>query len=327
MNQWIQVLSRDSSILRVSLTDPSKMDLTVFEKMANDDFCLRCVLDDSQKGIIAYSVENLINLKDFLEQVTFEKKEGYLFLKKLFECAISVNRNKPVLFDPSFVFVSPYGDTFYFLVVPLVLDEWLFQKNQILSWVQYLIEHFKTTTAYEILGFMIRFSQSEEFSLPNLISGLENVKHHYYPLKKRWSFFKEKEGFRLKEPVSNLYYGNLHFIKTSKEEHDDNKTQLIGQTNTTKAYLKETKTGKMYDLVTENVLIGRLVSCDIRLPDESISLKHAMILCENERYYIKDLKSLNKTYLNDKQVIRKMRLHNNMKLRLGTMEFTFIQDE
>ena len=176
------------------------MDLTVFEKMAGDDYCLRCVLDDRQKGVIAYSVENLINLKDFLEQVIFEKKEGYFFLKKLFECAISVNRNKPVLFDPSFVFVSPYGDTFYFLVVPLVLDEWMFQKTQVVSWVQYLIEHFKTTTAYEILGFMIRFCQSEEFSLPNLISGLENVKRNYYPLK-RWVILQRKrESFRLKEP-------------------------------------------------------------------------------------------------------------------------------
>ncbi|MBM6678245.1 FHA domain-containing protein [Faecalicoccus pleomorphus] len=326
MNQWIQVLSQDSSILKVALKDPSKMDLTVFEKMAGDDYCLRCVLDDRQKGVIAYSVENLINLKDFLEQVIFEKKEGYFFLKKLFECAISVNRNKPVLFDPSFVFVSPYGDTFYFLVVPLVLDEWMFQKTQVVSWVQYLIEHFKTTTAYEILGFMIRFCQSEEFSLPNLISGLENVKRNYYPLK-RWAFFKERESFRLKEPVSTLYYAKMRFVPDTQTLPVENKTQLIGQVNTTKAYLEEKETGKKYDLQTESVLIGRLVSCDIRLPDESISLKHALILCENERYYIKDLKSLNRTFLNDKQVIRKMRLHDGMKLTLGSVDFIFRQDE
>ena len=53
MNQWIQVLSQDSSILKVALKDPSKMDLTVFEKMAGDDYCLRCVLDERQTGVIA----------------------------------------------------------------------------------------------------------------------------------------------------------------------------------------------------------------------------------------------------------------------------------
>ena len=30
--------------------------------------------------------------------------------------------------------------------------------------------------------------------------------------------------------------------------------------------------------------------CDVRLQDISVSLKHAKIVCENDRYYIQDLK-------------------------------------
>lgn len=322
MNDWIQIVSQNGSILKCVLKKPEKMDLTIFEKMANDEFCLRCVLDDPIQGTIQYAIDDLICLKDFLEQITFEKEEGYLFLNRLFECAISVNRNKPVLFDPSYVFVSPYGDTFYFLVVPLEVEEWLFQKDVIQDWVQYLIHHFQTTSAYEILGFMIRFLQSAEFSLPNLILGLDNLKKIHYPSKKRWFFSEKQESFRLKEPVK--VYGKVLFSKSPVEKvEEDNKTQLIGPLNASMAFLEESQTHKRHKLALESMLIGRMVSCDIRLLDDSISLKHAQILCENDRYYIKDLKSLNKTYLNGKQVIRKMRLKEGMCLRLGNVEMIF----
>lgn len=78
-----------------------------------------------------------------------------------------------------------------------------------------------------------------------------------------------------------------------------------------------------YSLANEINLIGRAMSCDVRFQDSSVSLKHAKIICENERYYIQDLKSTNKTFLNDKEVKRKMRLKDGMHIRFGDVECEF----
>ena len=67
-----------------------------------------------------------------------------------------------------------------------------------------------------------------------------------------------------------------------------------------------------YALSNEINLVGRAMICDVRLQDISVSLKHAKIVCENDRYYIQDLKSTNKTYLK-----------NGMKVRFGDVECEF----
>ncbi len=321
LNDWIRVLSKNPSVLETILNDPMKLDLSVFDKMAHDDFSLRSALHDPKRGIIHYSIEGLVSLEDFLNQVTFEDREGYLFLDQLFETAIAVNRNKPVLFDPSYVFVSPYGDKFYFLVVPIMLEEWMFQKEQISSWVQYLSKHFKTHTAYEIIGYMLSLSQSDEFSLPNLISGLVNLKDHYYPKKRHFFSIPKKERFYLKEPVHSLYYDA--YSSASKVVHEENGTQVLGEPLVGKAYLIQEDTQEKFMIQFESTVVGRTVSCDIQLLEDSISLKHAEILYENQRYYIKDLKSRNKTFLNGKQVIRKMRLKEGMRIQFGNINFIF----
>ena len=80
---------------------------------------------------------------------------------------------------------------------------------------------------------------------------------------------------------------------------------------------------KKYALCNEINLVGRAMVCDVRIQDACISLKHAKIVCENDRYYIQDLKSTNKTYLNEKEVKRKMRLKDGMTIRFGDVVCEF----
>lgn len=325
MQEWVRVISRTSSALDVVLNHPDQLDVNIFKKMAADDYCLKSMLHDPKRALIRYSTQDLVTLSDFLDQVSFENEDGYLFLKNLFECAIAVNRNKPVLFDPSFVFVSGYGDAFFFLVVPLRLEEWMFQKVQIQEWVQYLRDHFKTTTDYEIPGFLVRFLQAKEFSLPNLVLGLDQLKRTFHPKRSIFFWNHKKEIFRLKEPVRNLYDSSVLWQDEPLSSQDQ--TQLIGHTIDQGACLESLLDNQRFELRFETTLIGRSIASDIRLPDDSISLKHAEILCENDRYYIKDLKSKNGTYLNDKKVIRKMRLKDQMVISFGSCSFRFHQED
>ncbi len=57
-----------------------------------------------------------------------------------------------------------------------------------------------------------------------------------------------------------------------------------------------------YDLPQDNILFGRTNTCDIELPQKSVSRRHAEISRIDQDYFISDLGSGNGTYLNQKRL-------------------------
>lgn len=318
MQDWVDVIERNDQRMKVRLKSNKLLDVSLFERFEHDDLCLKCVLNDTASATITYVIQDFLSLDDFLDQYTFKKEEGYTFLENLFTSAVAVNRNKPVLVDPEFIFVSNVGDRFAFVGIPLVIDEWLIQKDVWIEIVKYLINHFKSEHAYEINGFLIKFVESSEFSLPNLILAIKALHDSYYP--KKLFHFKRNNSFVLKRPlIPNT------IIKECVQEYghlpQEEKTQLIGSFDEYKAYLSDGTTN--YPLIGETVLIGRSMACDIRIESLEISLKHAKLTRVDDRWYIQDLKSKNKTYLNEKLVQRKMRLKDGMVISFSQKQFTF----
>lgn len=318
MQDWVDVIERNDQRMKLRLKSNKLLDVSLFERFEHDDLCLKCVLNDTTSATITYVIQDFLSLDDFLYQYTFKKEEGYKFLENLFTSAVAVNRNKPVLVDPEFIFVSNVGDRFAFVGIPLVIDEWLIQKDVWIEIVKYLINHFKSEHAYEINGFLIKFVESSEFSLPNLILAIKALHDSYYP--KKLFHFKRNNSFVLKRPlIPNT------IIKECVQEYghlpQEEKTQLIGSFDEYKAYLSDGTTN--YPLIGETVLIGRSMACDIRIESLEISLKHAKLTRVDDRWYIQDLKSKNKTYLNEKLVQRKMRLKDGMVISFSQKQFTF----
>ena len=318
MQDWVDVIERNDQRMKLRLKSNKLLDVSLFERFEHDDLCLRCVLNDTASATITYATQDFLSLDDFLDQYTFKKEEGYTFLENLFTSVVAVNRNKPVLVDPEFIFVSNVGDRFAFVGIPLVIDEWLIQKDVWIEIVKYLINHFKSEHAYEINGFLIKFVESSEFSLPNLILAIKALHDSYYP--KKLFHFKRNNSFMLKRPlIPNT------IIKECVQEYghlpQEEKTQLIGSFDEYKAYLSDGTTN--YPLIGETVLIGRSMACDIRIESLEISLKHAKLTRVDDRWYIQDLKSKNKTYLNEKLVQRKMRLKDGMVISFSQKQFTF----
>ena len=318
MQDWVDVIERNDQRMKLRLKSNKLLDVSLFERFEHDDLCLKCVLNDTASATITYAIQDFLSLDDFLDQYTFKKEEGYTFLENLFTSAVAVNRNKPVLVDPEFIFVSNVGDRFAFVGIPLVIDEWLVQKDVWIEIVKYLINHFKSEHAYEINGFLIKFVESSEFSLPNLILAIKALHDSYYP--KKLFHFKRNNSFVLKRPlIPNT------IIKECVQEYghlpQEEKTQLIGSFDEYKAYLSDGTTN--YPLIGETVLIGRSMACDIRIESLEISLKHAKLTRVDDRWYIQDLKSKNKTYLNEKLVQRKMRLKDGMVISFSQKQFTF----
>ena len=69
--------------------------------------------------------------------------------------------------------------------------------------------------------------------------------------------------------------------------------------------------------------IGRGRSCEISLPLENVSSKHARIIWHLEECLIEDLESTNGTYVNNVRISRCV-LHDNDQIRIGAARLLFL---
>lgn len=318
MRNKIRILEKDEGHVKLQLLDTICFDPEVFPQMEMDETCVRCVLLNQSLGIISYQVQGYVSLTDVFNQYAFKKDEGLYFLCSLFKAIIASNRNKPILLDPDFVFVTKYGDSFRFISLPIHMDSSSLSKEESVEFVQSVLNKYQSHSHFEIPGYICCFMKSSEFSLYNLVLGLENLAQ----IKKESRFLfrkKRSKTFRVEEPFQALY--STEIKSESIRLNDVAHTQLIGQAQNSEAYLiiHEEK----YPLQMENLMVGRSMACDIRLEDESVSLKHARILSQDGKWYIQDLKSTNGTFLNEKKVQRKMRLKEGMHIFFGQVECEF----
>lgn len=68
------------------------------------------------------------------------------------------------------------------------------------------------------------------------------------------------------------------------------------------------QSGRTVELRDDPIVIGRHPGCDIRVPDETVSRRHARIVVDDDGYAIEDLGSRNGTYLNGERVTSPVRL-------------------
>jgi pSer/pThr/pTyr-binding forkhead associated (FHA) protein len=63
-----------------------------------------------------------------------------------------------------------------------------------------------------------------------------------------------------------------------------------------------------FELTSGEMLVGRHPSCDLRLNIETVSRRHARIVCEEDGFYVEDLDSLNGTLVNGEAIHGRRRL-------------------
>jgi len=78
---------------------------------------------------------------------------------------------------------------------------------------------------------------------------------------------------------------------------------------------------------SESMSIGRASECTIPIRDRYLSRKHAEILAAGPNWILKDLGSVNGTYLNGSRVEKEMVLNTGDRIRLGDTELVFLTVE
>lgn len=79
---------------------------------------------------------------------------------------------------------------------------------------------------------------------------------------------------------------------------------------------------KVYTIHEGKTKIGSGKDCEIRIPLETISRQHSMIIAKDGQYTISDLNSVGGTYVNGTQISSKDIIDGDL-LQLGDTEFKF----
>ena len=82
--------------------------------------------------------------------------------------------------------------------------------------------------------------------------------------------------------------------------------------------------GQPFQPTGARTLIGRSPECDIFLDDVTVSRRHAEIERENDGFTVRDLGSLNGTYVNRRR-IESAELTDDDEVQIGKYRMTFLQ--
>ena len=86
--------------------------------------------------------------------------------------------------------------------------------------------------------------------------------------------------------------------------------------------------GQTFELDAATSVIGRSPDCEIQIEDFAVSRQHAKIIAEDGTFYLEDLKSRNRTYLNDKIVEGgRQQLRDNDRVTVCDVVFVFHQTD
>jgi len=82
--------------------------------------------------------------------------------------------------------------------------------------------------------------------------------------------------------------------------------------------------GQSFQPTEGRTLVGRSPECDVFLDDVTVSRRHAELTREGETFSIRDLGSLNGTYVNRKR-IESVVLEDDDEVQIGKYRLTFLQ--
>lgn len=81
-----------------------------------------------------------------------------------------------------------------------------------------------------------------------------------------------------------------------------------------------------YPLTKPAIVIGREENCDVVVPNNAVSRRHAKIIQADGQFFLEDLKSRNKTFLNNREIDAGVPLKNDDRIKICDFLFLFTDD-
>ncbi len=79
--------------------------------------------------------------------------------------------------------------------------------------------------------------------------------------------------------------------------------------------------GKVLEIKLSQFVVGRDPHCHLRPSSLKISKRHCAVLQRDNKVFVRDLESINGTFVNDEQVNGELELHDGDRLRMGPLLF------
>ena len=308
VDSFPSILTREDGFLEVTLKDVEEFDDYIYQQMQKDGGCLPCVRDHNNPCRLFYDTKGYVSLRRYLKSYTFENGESCAFLMYVLECMIRVNTTKPVRMDLDCIFVNYDGGGLRFLVLPVAVEQWVFQKAESQRFLTQIIKEIKVSQGYEAIGYLAYMQRFDEVTLPMILQGLHDVYEQHKP---KQTFFErllhvhEKVPYTIKDIPQPKSYPRYEPIPQICEDALPYQQKIHHETI---ALFKETQRAKLVDLEEngEYVLdkecftIGRAKDNDLCIPQAYISSHHACIHLANME--LEDRSSSNGTFVNQRAI-------------------------
>ena len=84
------------------------------------------------------------------------------------------------------------------------------------------------------------------------------------------------------------------------------------------------RAGESFEAIGDRALIGRSPECDVFLDDVTVSRRHAELVREGQTFTIRDLGSLNGTFVNKRRIETSV-LEDDDEVQIGKYRMTFLR--
>lgn len=321
MEEQIKKLEkRNDGFLEVTFKKAKDFDEYVLALMCKDQSCLSVIKDHKSKLKFYYDTNGYLDLMTYLESHRFETDEILDFLIYLFENLVRVNTNKPVYLQSDLIYLSYDGGILKFLVLPLTMDKWIFQKEQSKEFVQELIKAIKGEDVYMVIGYLVEQLKQTDVSFPNLLQGLHNIKQKSKK-KEPWytKYLRRKDHEKTEFIVRGIPKPAITLPPVSEPDDMFMETMVLFA-NQKDASIIDQKTKAIYFMSKPEFHIGRDQHNDLMINDTFVSSHHAMFHAESNE--LEDLNSSNGTFVNHEKII-KQQLHHGDIISFANHDFLF----
>lgn len=112
-------------------------------------------------------------------------------------------------------------------------------------------------------------------------------------------------------------------IRTMNSSHKNNNVyiKLINRKDSLPFKINE------YYPINNILTLGRQRGNHVVISDPYVSKKHLKIVEDEKEYYLEDLNSSNGTFLNGEKIKDAVRIYNGDRIRIGNIEFLFVNRE